>query len=208
MRAGDRDETLKSAAMLTNKLRTSLTRPFAKLRKDEGGIAAVEFAIILPLMVIFFIGTIELSQAITVDRRVTKIASAAADLIARTKQTTRCEVEGILDIADEILNPYDAAPLRMSIGNVVSSAAPPIQTTVSWAYQHNGGANGSNLTTGNTYPLPNGVVDAGDSVIVAEVQYNYSPLIFNEFITTNLQLEETFYLKPRLSAMISYTTSC
>ncbi|MEL7303798.1 MAG: hypothetical protein AAGJ53_08895, partial [Pseudomonadota bacterium] len=43
---------------------------------------------------------------------------------------------------------------------------------------------------------------------IAEVQYNYTPLIFNEFITTNLQLEDTFYLKPRLSAMIDYTTSC
>ncbi|MEO0672539.1 MAG: TadE/TadG family type IV pilus assembly protein, partial [Pseudomonadota bacterium] len=161
-----------------------LKRPLAKLRRDDKGVAAVEFAIIVPLMVTFFIGTIELSQAITVDRRVTKIASATADLIARTKQTTRCEVEGILDIAEEILNPYDASPLRVSIGNVVSSATPPIQTTVSWAYQHNGGANGSALATGNTYPLPPGVVEAGDSVLVAEVQYNYTPLIFNEFITT------------------------
>ncbi|MEL6299190.1 MAG: TadE/TadG family type IV pilus assembly protein [Pseudomonadota bacterium] len=187
---------------------TALRSRLGRIRRDEKGIAAVEFAIIVPIMAILFIGTIELSQAITVDRRVTKIASATADLIARTKQTTRCEVEGIMDIADEILNPYDPQPLRASIGNVVSSPTPPVQTTVSWAYQHKGGASGTNLVKDNNYVLPPGVVEPGDSVIVAEVEYNYTPLIFNEFITSNMRLEETFFLKPRLSAMIQYSESC
>ncbi len=49
------------------------------------GIAAVEFALIVPIMLCMFIGTVELSQAITVDRRVTQVASTTADLVARQK---------------------------------------------------------------------------------------------------------------------------
>jgi hypothetical protein len=48
------------------------------------------------------------------------------------------------------------------------------------------------------------VVEAGDSVIVADVTYAYTPLIFNMFITTTKDLTEKFYLKPRLSSFVTY----
>ena len=52
-------------------------------RADASGMAAVEFAFIVPIMGVMFIGAVELSQAIIVDRRVTQIASSTADLVAR-----------------------------------------------------------------------------------------------------------------------------
>jgi len=52
-------------------------------KADSEGVAAVEFAMIVPIMAIMFIGAVELSQAITVDRRVSQVASATADLVAR-----------------------------------------------------------------------------------------------------------------------------
>ena len=49
--------------------------------------AAIEFALIVPIMAVMFIGAVELSQAITVDRRVTQVASSTADLVARADTT-------------------------------------------------------------------------------------------------------------------------
>ena len=40
--------------------------------------AALEFAFIVPIMGVMFIGAVELSQAIIVDRRVTQIASSTS----------------------------------------------------------------------------------------------------------------------------------
>ena len=51
--------------------------------------AAVEFAFIVPIMGVMFIGAVELSQAIIVDRRVTQIASSTADLVARAETRSR-----------------------------------------------------------------------------------------------------------------------
>ena len=49
----------------------------ATLAHDTHGVSAVEFALILPVMITMYIGAVEFSHALTVDRRVTAVASAA-----------------------------------------------------------------------------------------------------------------------------------
>ncbi|MEL6227823.1 MAG: TadE/TadG family type IV pilus assembly protein, partial [Pseudomonadota bacterium] len=80
--------------VLKSKLRAVKRSRFGK---DEKGIAAVEFALLLPLIFALFVGTIEFSQAITIDRRVTQATSATADLIARTRSTSTAELDSIMD---------------------------------------------------------------------------------------------------------------
>ena len=45
------------------------------LKRDDKGIAAVEFALVLPILVIMLLGTVELGQALTIDRRIIQAAS-------------------------------------------------------------------------------------------------------------------------------------
>ena len=98
--------------------------------------------------------------------------------------------------------PYDAALLRVTILNVFSSMTDATDTRVCWSHNHNGGV--ANYTNGAPYSLPTGILEAGNSVVVAEVRYDYQPLIFNYFITSAFPLEEKFYLKPRLSKSVQY----
>ena len=51
-----------------------------RIARNNSGVAAVEFAMIVPIMFLLFVGSVEFSQAITVDRRVTQVASSTADL--------------------------------------------------------------------------------------------------------------------------------
>jgi Flp pilus assembly protein TadG len=178
------------------------TRLFVGLSRCAKGVAAVEFAFLVPIMFMLFIGTVEFSQALTVDRRVTQIASASADLIARQKKITTSEVEGVMQIIDHLMRPYDPSNLRVTVVNVVAAINDANNTTVCWSYQHNGGA--SSYSDGQTYALPAGFLEAGNSVIVAEVVYNYQPLIFEYFLTGGVPLRETFYLKPRQSSFVEY----
>jgi hypothetical protein len=75
-------------------------------------------------------------------------------------------------------------------------------TTVCWSYNHNGGAN--TYTDDQPYTLPAGLVEAGNSVIIAEASYDYQPLIFSYFIRAAFPLQEKFFLKPRLSSYVEY----
>jgi Flp pilus assembly protein TadG len=175
--------------------------------RDTKGVAAVEFAMIVPIMFVLFVGVVEFSQAITVDRRVTQVASSTADLIARTKSTTTSEVSGVMEIIAELVKPYATAPLKLTVLNVYSSPTDATDTRVCWSYNHNGGT--TTYSNGQTYSLPTGVVQTGESVIVAEVTYAYTPIIFNFFFKTTTNFTETFYLKPRLSSSVEFDgTKC
>jgi len=172
------------------------------LRTNRDGIAAVEFALLLPIMFMLLIGTVEFSQALTVDRRVTQIASSSADLVARQKHITTVEVDGVMQIIDHLIRPFDPSLLKVTVLNVIAGIDDADSTTVCWSYQHNGGA--SAYSDGQSYVLPEGFLEPGNSVIVAEVVYEYQPMIFQYFLTAGMPLRGTFYLKPRQSSFVEY----
>jgi len=74
--------------------------------------AAVEFALLVPILATLLLGTLEFSQALTIDRRVTQIASATADLVAQTDKITTSDFNDIMKIVEQLMKPYPTAPLR------------------------------------------------------------------------------------------------
>ncbi|MCL4768376.1 MAG: pilus assembly protein [Hyphomicrobiaceae bacterium] len=168
---------------------------------NRRGVAAVEFALIVPIMFMLLVGTVEFSQALTVDRRVSQVASSSADLIARQKAITTSEVAGIMKIIDHLLRPYDPTRLRVTVLNVMADVDDANNTTVCWSYEHNGGA--GSYAAGASYPLPAGMIEPGGSVIITEVTYDYQPIIFDYFIQS-IFLEDKLFLKPRLSSYVEY----
>lgn len=179
-------------------------RLLARFAAAKDGVAAVEFAMIVPVMVMLFIGAVEFSQAISADRRVTQVASATADLVARSRTTNSAELQGILDIASKLMPApaYDPTKLKITLVSVEASIDNASATTVGWSCKYNGGTN--SYSNGQSYALPTGVVEKGDSVIVAEVEYDYVAPVFNEFIEAPFKMSEKFYLKPRLSAKVTF----
>jgi Flp pilus assembly protein TadG len=182
----------------------------------QRGIAAVEFGLIVPIMLMMFIGTVELSQAITVDRRVSQVASSTADLVARQKTLTSTTMDSFMEIITQLMSPYSATPMKITVSNVYATVAAPTAYKVCWVYQYNTGADTS-LTAGGTYPstgLPAGIVQGGTSVVVVDVSYAYTPVVMfhgatarlggGTYVGTGYTFTEKFFLKPRLSASIQY----
>lgn len=170
-----------------------------QLRQDHQGVAAVEFAMILPLLVMLLLGTFELGQALTVDRRVTQAASSAADLVAQGSTIDDATLSTISDLADSILSPYDANLLGLEIVSVEADAEG--NTTVGWSYSKGGGApHAAGSAYSMTGDLAN-LISPTNSVIVAKTTYAYTPIV-GKYLTGGIQLGETFYLRPRRSAIV------
>lgn len=182
-----------------------------RYREDKQGVAAIEFAFIVPIMFFMFVGAVELSQAITVDRRVTQAASSIADLAARKETSiTQSEIGDILKIGGYIMMPYNQAPLQVVVRNISSSSKDATATKQSWQCTFSAaGTNPSPVCTcmNETYAVPPGLVTTTDSVVVAEVNYIYTPLVFDYFLNRTLSsgtggagtytLSETIFMKPR-----------
>jgi Flp pilus assembly protein TadG len=179
---------------------------FARLRRETGGMAAIEFAMIVPIMFFLFVGTIEFSQALTVDRRLTQAASSTADLIARAPNSglTAAQVDRDLKIIEQLIAPYELERLYVVVASVIAQGTPGnpsvLMYTIDWSRDN---LAGTPYNRGDTYnKIPQGLLVAGESVIVSEATYNYTPLVFNYFIESAFNMTERFYLKPRNSSCV------
>ena len=186
--------------MMRNSIRktgivSTLRNSLRALADDTRGVSAVEFALILPIMVTMYIGAVEFSSALTVDRRVSSVASAAADLAAQSEQVTSNSVQDIFTAATSIMLPYSATSISIVLTSVVADANN--DTTVDWSCAQNG----SPKSDGAAYTLPTGLTQPFSSVIVAEVAYSYTPPI-GQFLTGGVNMSETFYLRPRRSLTV------
>ena len=171
----------KISAFLRTKL--ELYGLLTRLRKDHRGVAAVEFAMIVPIMFMLFVGSVEMSQALTVDRRVTQSASSSADLVARAPVAglSTADVDGLMLIVNQLMQPFDSAPLTVNIVSVkAQQVGAALQIVVDWSRDNHGGT--PYPRSASYASLPANLLAAGESVIVAEAKYHYTPLFFSYFI--------------------------
>lgn len=174
----------------------ALTRFLKKLACRQDGVSAVEFALIAPIMLLFYVGVVEVSLALGVDRKVTSAASALADLVAQDDVITDDEMEQILDAGPAIVAPNPAAPLQIRISSVTMDLDGDAE--VDWS-----DARGmAPLAEGTQFTPPSGILTPGRSVIMVEVSYLYESA-FAEIGAGRFNIEETFYLRPRRSLVVS-----
>jgi Flp pilus assembly protein TadG len=185
----------------------SLRHLLQRLIGNAQGVAAVEFAMIAPLMFMLFVGAVEYSQAITVDRRVSQSASAMADLVARapSEGTTTAQIDRDMALVGQLIAPYDLSALTVEVVSVKAVGVPgnpgAVNYVVDWSRNnHNGTPYARN--TPAPFGMPQGLLVAGESAIVGRAFYDYTPMIFTYFIREVFTLEEKFYLKPRNSACV------
>src|SRR5205814_5403756 len=89
-----------------------------RFTRDLRGAAAVEFALIAPLMLTMFFGTVELASGVAVDRKVTLVSRALSDLVAQATAVNDADLTNVFNAAAAIVTPYAASPLTAKISAV------------------------------------------------------------------------------------------
>jgi Flp pilus assembly protein TadG len=178
--------------------------------RQDGGIAAVEFALILPILVVLWFGGVELTQALSVDRRLNNLASSIGDLVARSKIVTTADVDSIFDIAPGAMYPFckteaacNTAGLGMRITAVNINAA---GTTATVGWSRGQGKTAYTIGQNVTSLVPATLRVPNTSLIVSEVSFTYTPAV-GYVITGNVPLEDTMFFVPRLSTKVQLCTS-
>jgi Flp pilus assembly protein TadG len=189
---------------LSNTLRRCIDGVAGRWRavgQDNAGFAAVEFAMVVPIMIVLFLGSVEFSLALSYDRRVTAISSATADLVAQEEEVDSAYLDDIMKIADSLLPPdANIADLDIKLVSVVTDA--DSNTTVSWSYNRAGGEPYAKDSAYND--LPDDLAEPLSSVVVSEVSFTFNPPV-GHFITGDITLSERFFLRPRKSLQVTKT---
>jgi Flp pilus assembly protein TadG len=175
---------------------TSESSPAWRFARDERGVSATEFALLLPLMVLLYLGGVELSQALSADRKVTLVARAVADLAAQSPSLSDDDMSNILAAATSVLSPYPVAKLTVTVSQVTIDGEG--KATVAWSDSKNGAprAAGSAVTLPAQLSVPN------TAVIWGEAAFQHKP-VFGYVITGTMTLGEQIFMRPRQSDSVA-----
>ena len=170
-----------------------------RLISDRRGVAAVEFALLLPFMLMLYLGGFELFQGIAVDRMNTLAASTVTNLVAQyTTISATTQMPDILNASSQVLTPYPAVNAHVVVTCITIDGAG--NATVAWSKALNGNAK----AVGQAIAIPAALAIPNTEVILGESTYDYTPTIDFIHIGT-LNLHSYSYMLPRASTTIALT---
>jgi len=185
---------------------------------DQRALAAVEFAFILPLMLVLFFGTIDFSQGIAVDRKVSLTASALSNVTSETAVTTAnvptiadSDLQGIFTASISIMMPYSPTPTKAQISQIYIDSS--LKATIQWSRAATIGAGATQATLATsthnagddvTPIIPSQLLVKQTYLLFSEVSYLYVPTIGYVMAPTGVKLADVAYGRPRLGACIQY----
>ncbi len=150
-----------------------------KFGRNSSGVAAVEFAMLAPLLVLMVFGTFEVSQAVLAHKRFQHAVAMVGDLVAReqhlgTDQSTAdAALAGIVKSAEHAMKPFSATPLKIAIYSIRAHSTIADSNRVEWSYAYNGKTVQPKCATKN--PPASGMMTPGNAVVMVEADYTYTP---------------------------------
>lgn len=162
---------------------------FCRFGRDQKGLAAVEFALLTPVMILFYFGMAELCQGYMAMKRVSHVTSMVADLTAQAQAVNQNDLTDIFNIGNEIMQPFSPDPLEVRVSSVTRGDDGIVE--VDWSF----GRDMPPLEEPVT--VPDGLINNGESLIVAEAGYEYESPV-RRFLKDGPRLSRVYYLRPRV----------
>ncbi|GJD62123.1 TadE/TadG family type IV pilus assembly protein [Methylobacterium frigidaeris] len=170
------------SARRASDLPCALRSALARFRCGRDGVAAVEFALVLPLLLLLYFGTTDLAGYISNFRKVTLAARTVADLVAREGgDISAAQFATIVKAGQAVLAPYDGATARISAKAIGVYDAGGRAKVCSYAVDAGNAA--ASAPTGPTEvpPVPDAFKSAGARYVVVELTMAYRPTFVASF---------------------------
>ncbi len=162
---------------------------FARLRSDERGVSAVEFAMLAPVLIAFYFGMAEFCQGFMAQKRMGHASAMVADLVAQEETVATANLDDIFDIGGLMMEPFATAGLKQRVSSVTRTSG---VARVDWSR----GDGMAARVVNSTITLPTDLIANGESVIVSEATYDYdSPVDY--FMPGITRFSHIYYLRPR-----------
>jgi Flp pilus assembly protein TadG len=175
--------------------RTKL-RSWRRLARDDKGVAAVEFALVVPIVIIVYAAGFEIAQASTVYRKLTDTTVQLANVTSQYTSVLTSDVNTIMGASSEIMAPYSTTPLTIVVTEV--STDTNSKATVVWSVPYQGG---TALAKGSTVAMPANFASASSYYILVQSTYAYSPTVGVNLVKS-IPMTDQIFMVPRQSASI------
>jgi Flp pilus assembly protein TadG len=168
----------------------------ARFRRDDRGVAAVEFALVTPMLLALYVGGFAMLNAAATSRKVTDTTAQVTNIAAQFTSMQASDAQGLMAASSQIMSPYSTSSLSevLTLVNVDAKG----NATVTWSQPYNGG-----VALAKTTPvtLPPNMAQPNMSVIWVQTSYTYKPTVgASYFPATHFQAQ--LYAIPRSSLSI------
>jgi Flp pilus assembly protein TadG len=183
--------------MLTTRTH-SVTRPMRSLRrfgKGQHGVAAVEFALVLPVVLLILLGCFEVPRYVLIYQRIARTSASVADLVSQADEPlTTPQLADVYSAAASMMAPYN---LYTNGKVIITAFSNPAGTGASKTWQVQKGSGTGNTKLTGVANLPTGLSPAsGEQVLAAEVYFTYTPVL-STLIYQGTTLYKSSFTRPR-----------
>lgn len=169
-----------------------------KIAGAQGGMAAAEFALILPVMLAMVFGSVEVTNALICRTDVSNMAGTASDLIAQETQVGQTEIDNVFSALSAMVYPFPTSSATIVITSVIDDGHGGGKVDWSQGYHAIPRAKGAPVI------VPTGLITTGGSVIMSEVTYSYIPAS-TWLVRQPITMSNRFYSHPRRVAQVLWT---
>ena len=191
----------------TTKARTRARLAIAGFFEDRSGIAAIEFAMVVPLMLVAFFGTVEFSSGLAVDRKVSLVARAIANVTSQGTQATNADLTNYFLAGNKIMTPYAVPNMTISELYIDPSSG---NARVQWSQGSAPRGVGSVVAIPPSLIARNpntNAINPSQYVIFSEVNTLYTPAVGYVMAPSGVTLSDTAYAIPRQSTCVFYPST-
>jgi Flp pilus assembly protein TadG len=195
-----------------NGLRSRASSAALRFANDKSGVAAVEFVFIAPLIITLWLGTMEISQGIEINKKVGRSASMIGDIITQTEAMNVTDVDDVLKIGAAVLQPYQRDKPTITVAEIYVSASSVAK--IVWSRKNAKGvfSAGPAANTVVTTTLPPNLLIPDTYLIKSETSLEYLP-VTSWSIRKNktgpqgsyasVNMHEVYYLRPRQGVSVN-----
>ena len=181
--------------------RTSKGRSLAgRFARAAEGASAVEFALVLPVLMTIYFGGYLVCEVAAAYRKVTLTAHTVADLTTQYTSMSATDVANVIGASTQVMAPFATTNLTIVLSEFQVTAAGV--ATVTWSQA----LNATPLRVGTPITLPPGVAQPATSIVLASVGYSYLPVVGYK-LTGPIAMSSQLYMSPRQVGSITYTGS-
>lgn len=180
----------------------SALKRLRRLIVDRTGGILIEVAVAMPILVLITLGGIEVSRYVLLNQKLDRVAASTGDLVAQAETISATDIDNLFEAAKFVIKPFTLTDQGVIIVSSISTTGgqPP---KINW--QHTGGGtlvvpSAIGVPGGNATLPPGFSVVPGDSVIVAEVYFDYVPWPVSG-VTSNKRLYHLALFRPRFGSL-------
>ena len=186
-------------------LAAAIKRAGRALVYNDAGTAVIEFALILPMLFILYIGGFEASQSISVYRKISDLTTSLAIIVSQDAWENKGGLDGEIAASAQIMTPYPTADLTVSMTQITTDSAVVGKGVVGWSRASTKGVKSTPYVAGTVLTTLPSSLALNTTYILVKTSYDYTVVVGVNEINPIPTLNDQLYILPRIGTPIPCT---